>query len=277
MISAQEDIKNICKLYELGASSIKIADQYNCQYPAITRILKKNNIKIRLPTDRKRLHSIINENYFDSIDTEQKAYILGFFYADAYNSTDNYQIKLTLAVKDLEILKKLSFIFYNKEKLYYHQNYISLVIYNKRMSLALAKLGCTQKKTFSITFPNFLSKEFHNHFVRGYFDGDGCLYINDKIGKISIASTHDMLFGIKKILQENLNINCQIKKPKNKNIYYLYITGNRQTNTFLNWLYKDSTIFLERKWQKNLVFKEIILNLNQNKANNCNQNMIGGF
>src|ERR1700687_4461011 len=99
-MQALQDVEKICSLYRLGTSSIKIAKLYNCSYQSITKLLKRNSVDIRQPTDRKRTHKLVNENYFTEIDTEEKAYILGFFYADAYNKTDGYQIKLDLANQD---------------------------------------------------------------------------------------------------------------------------------------------------------------------------------
>ena len=273
MTFLEDDTKNICSLYESGTSSMKIAIQYNCSYPTITKLLKQNNVSIRQPTDRKRTHKLVNENYFDEIDTEEKAYVLGFFYADAYNGTDGYQIALNLANKDLEILKKFSNIFYGKEKLYCYKDYASLVIYSKKMSLRLHELGCMQRKTFLITFPDFLTEKLQRHFIRGYFDGDGCLYVGEKFGKVLIASTENVLTPIQDILQQKLNITSQIVKPKNKNIYYLNVTGNRQTKVFLDWMYNDSNIFLERKWVKNLEFQNMYDGLDRRRANNYNQNL----
>lgn len=268
-----KDLKDICSLYEGGNSSITIAKQYNCSYPTITRLLKQYNVEIRQPTLRKRTHQLIDENYFEIIDTEEKAYILGFFYADAYHNTDNFQINLTLNNKDLEILEKISHILYDKTKLYHHKNNCSsLVIYSKKMSTDLENQGCMQAKTFKITFPN-LHKDLQQHFIRGYFDGDGCLWVNDKRGRVSIASTQSVCMSIKNILEKELSINCSVNKPKNKNIFYLYINGNRQIKIFLEWMYKGATIFLQRKWLKQLQFQKIFDSLDRKKSNNYNKRL----
>ena len=33
-------------------------------------------------------------------------------------------------------------------------------------------------KSLILKYPNYLKPEFHSHFIRGYFDGDGSITIN---------------------------------------------------------------------------------------------------
>lgn len=271
----KKEYQQICLLYNNGMSSIKIAKQYNCSYQTICKILKQNNIKIREPSYRKRTHYLLNEDYFQQIDSPEKAYILGYFYADAYNNTDGYQIKLTLNNQDLEILQKFSNIFYGKEKLYHHNDKISsLVIYSKKMSIDLHNQGCIQAKTFKIKFPP-LQKNLISHFIRGYFDGDGCLSINikNKCAVVNIISTLQFVSKIQKILKTTLGINSSIRQ-QNK-IYYIYIMGNRQVLSFLNFIYNDTKLFLKRKYDKYQEFLSLVNSLNKNKVNNFNINNVG--
>lgn len=264
----KKEYQQICLLYNNGMSSIKIAKQYNCSYQTICKILQQNNIKIREPSYRKRTHYLLNEDYFQQIDSPEKAYILGYFYADAYNNTDGYQIKLTLNNQDLEILQKFSNIFYGKEKLYHHNDKISsLVIYSKKMSIDLHNQGCIQAKTFKIQFPS-LQNNLISHFMRGYFDGDGCLSINikNKCVVVNIISTLQFVSKIQKILKTTLGINSSIRQ-QNK-IYYIYIMGNRQVLSFLNFIYNDTKLFLKRKHDKYQEFLSLVNSLNKNKVNN---------
>lgn len=93
-----------------------------------------------------------------------------------------------------------------------------------------------------------MDKKFINHLVRGYFDGDGCFSWKNKQQakwqpQITIVGTKDFLNGINKVA----NINYKICKSKSSNAYNIYISGTKVVQSFTNWLYKDATIFLERK------------------------------
>lgn len=127
---------------------------------------------------------MLNESYFDEIDTPNKAYILGFLYADGYNNRINNSIVLSLSKEDREILEKISKEVGSNKPLF-ESDYVNkndgterhmliLTMASKHMCEALEKWGLTQNKTFTITFPDFLREDLIPHFVRGYFDGDGC-------------------------------------------------------------------------------------------------------
>ena len=126
----------------------------------------------------------MREDFFESIDTEEKAYWLGFLYADGYNYEAKGEVKVALAGKDKDFLLKLRDTIYpNKDKpLYYKENSdlstgYELNMSSARMSRHLAKQGCMQAKTFKIKFPYFIDESLYRHFIRGYFDGDGSLSI----------------------------------------------------------------------------------------------------
>lgn len=63
----------IITLYNSGLSSIKIAKQLNCSDSYIRKVLKKNNILMR-SNKIYRTTQQFNENFFEKIDTEKKAY-----------------------------------------------------------------------------------------------------------------------------------------------------------------------------------------------------------
>jgi hypothetical protein len=138
----------------------------------------------------------LDEHYFDEIDTPNKAYILGFLYADGYNNEVNHTIVLTLHEKDKDILEKIRKEL-KCEKPLYHISSVnkhdgkpreleSLILASKHMSETIKKWGLVPNKTFTLEFPKFLSDNLVCHFIRGYFDGDGCAWIganHNKTGK----------------------------------------------------------------------------------------------
>jgi hypothetical protein len=198
------------------------------------------------------------ETYFDNIDTQEKAYILGFLYADGYNGQKYNTIKICLATKDLDILNKIDSILYvdNLSHVKFYKNkkrdecYINFN--SKYMCEQLAKLGCIQAKSLILEFPSSLiDNELQRHFIRGYYDGDGGLTISKKKtrgAKISITSTLSFISSLKKIIEKNINIH--FSTTKQSNVYTISSCGNQQIQRFLDWLYKDCIICLNRKYNK---------------------------
>lgn len=246
----------------------ELARKYNCTTSNIWALLKRRKIKTRKVSIKKYS---INENYFEKIDTEAKAYFLGLLYADGYNNEKKGLIALGLISEDREILEK-----FNKEidsnrpimnislKKGRPQN--RLVISNKKMSSDLSKLGCFQAKSLTLKFPTEkqVPKEFIKEFIRGYMDGDGSFgkYKEKKNGRIRacfcIVSTIVFCKKIQKITN-NMGIRTYLQKrhkERDTTTIQLKSSGKINTMLFLDWLYKDATIYLKRKYDKYLKIKE---------------------
>lgn len=233
-----------------------------------------------------------NEHIFDSIDTEEKAYWLGFIYADGTISSSplrkeegakvQYQFELSLSSKDYNhLLKFAEFLCYDKEKVYCDEIRCRLSVYSKHLWNVLNCNGCTPQKSLTLRFPKkelfdniFLVK----HFIRGYFDGDGSItYTNEEhiIPKFHLLGTSQFLEEIKTYLNIK-DINLNILHPEKQSITkYIQVTGKRALS-LLDILYKDSTIYLDRKYNKYLDFcrfREKSLKLSQdNIGESCDAN-----
>lgn len=114
------------------------------------------------------------------------------------------------------------------------------------------------QKTSILTFPE-ISENLIPHFIRGYFDGDGCLTchkFNENsprlIWVIKFCGTENMLKNIYDNLPRRYNnpINLYQRYKRDNNNYCIDIGGNQQVLQILNYLYKDATIYLERKYKK---------------------------
>jgi len=207
----------------------------------------------------KRKYSL-NEDYFKVINTPEKAYFLGFMYADGCVQKDLKRFHLCISAIDIEILKRLQKAL-NTDRpirriLIRDKKRVRLDIYSKRLVKGLIRYGCVNKKTFVLKYPHIL-KKYDRHFIRGYLDGDGCIHVRTIRKKYSylmakLTSTKDLLRRIKRIVH-NKN---KLIKTKSKNIYSLYFYGN--SKEFLNWCYKDTDLFLKRKWSiwQNYIKKE---------------------
>lgn len=242
-----------------------IAKIYKVSVNAIISILKVRKIPIRNDQSILQRKYTINENYFDTIDTEDKAYFLGLLYADGCNNTKNNTVCISLKEDDKEILEKfnlainssrpIKYIITKKEDGWNRKNQYKLSLSSRHLSESLVRLGCFKNKTYTLLFPTKeqVPKYLLKHFIRGYIDGDGCLslYKLKKTGhiktNINITSTLNFCIELSNFLDSikiNSYINQRRKTSKSKT---LWISGRRQCLKFLNYIYSDSTIYLKRK------------------------------
>lgn len=263
------DKMKMCQMYNDGYDTYTIGKAFDMSYKQISSVLDENNIK-RVYSPGKRKYSL-DEHYFDRIDSPNKAYILGFLFADGYNDTDKNTISLSLQEEDKEILdiinreigsnKPLRYIHYEYglEKYGLHmKNQYRMVVSSHIMSQALASHGCVKNKSLVLKFPK-MDEKLYSHFLRGYFDGDGsiCRTIrNDNRSdnyNITLVSTEDFLLEAQKCLIKNLNIpGGTITDPCSNNgiTKVLTIGGRIQTKVIMDWFYKDATLYLKRKYDK---------------------------
>jgi|SRR5882724_622853 len=214
----------------------------------------------------------INKNLFNKIDCEWKAYFLGIMYADGYVNKNGTQASLTQTEKDKEILEKLNKLLYpqgrpllfhdprpnllKKKAKYITNPYFTLSITDKCIIQDLIKLGCFNRKSLTLRFPNndILPKKFVFDFVRGYFDGDGCISIfnNGKSRTWNLAGTQDFLSQIQ-VFFCDLNIKSSL--TPNGSIFYLKCHHIKDLKKIYRLLYHKASIFLDRKFQ--ILNKEI--------------------
>lgn len=239
-----------------GVSIKKLSKIYHFNQGTISNMLKSNGIKV-VPHEIK-----INENIFDEIDTEEKAYWLGFLYADGTISSQSpdkrsrFEVKLALKYSDISHLKKFNvFMEYKGMNLKaISQNStlgIKWVISNKHLWETLNNLGCVPKKSLILKYPDiniFKNKNFIFDFIRGYNDGDGCISYsvrNDKVSpSVSMVGTKDFLSGVQKALG---NIGYLYNKGK----YYTFSIGSRKDiEKYFSLTYDNPSIYLDRKYDR---------------------------
>lgn len=245
--------ERIKELYLKGLSTTEIANVAGCTHKNISSHLKKMNINIRKPHQIRKY--TLNEHYFSKIETEEQAYILGFLYADGYNQISKYQIRLTLQKSDYKILEKINkCINHNKPLIYLKNNtVVDLSINSKIMSIDLDKLGCMQNKTKKIKFPySILPKKLYRHFIRGYFDGDGCISINkiknDYINcQINITGNYDFIYELQKIFNSELNLTMTKLQERKSGSFTVFYHGKNICYKLSDYMYRNNNISLERK------------------------------
>lgn len=201
----------------------------------------------------------LNENYFEKIDTEDKAYWLGFMYADGnvyIHPTKKGVSSITLSshIKDEHHIKKFANALETDKPFYYEKRWdcCELRIYSFKMLTDLINLGCTPRKSFTIEFPNVnqVPENLQNHFIRGYHDGDGSVWMQKKSITLEFTcGSFDFLRSINKKFNENLGVFRPIKYNSNKNCFSLRHTRHSHVFKIFNYYYNNASIFLERKYE----------------------------
>lgn len=263
---SEEEKQAACELYESGLSEDAVGDAVGLCRTTIRKILRENHIHIRTQDELDKKYPI-NEDYFDNIDTQNKAYILGLLYADGNVSSKTNLIQIGLQARDLHILESIKKEFGCMERtLSFDQRSLKnpnkqdmyvLGIKNKHMHNALAKWGVIPCKTKILKYPDFLSTEFHRHFIRGVMDGDGCIHatlnhLGYECKSVDICGTYEFCCGTKQIIEQYLDIYCGVvckSKAQNSDTYKVVISGQNQCLKFLDWIYEDSELFLYRKYE----------------------------
>ena len=220
--------------------------------------IKKWLIDNEIWNGHKSLLNYFDEFFFDNIDTEEKAYWLGFIYADGYINKKDYTIGIELKATDYNHLVKFkNAIQSEKEVKIYHKNSTfgpqdncRFVISSKHMKQILLGYFGSINKTLEGKFPK-ISKELEHHLIRGFFDGDGSLTgLKDDnhvfCPSLGFIGTHETLEYIEKISGFTWGWSQRVKTEVDN--YQIGCGRVHDCLNFLSYMYKDATVYLDRKY-----------------------------
>lgn len=245
IISAYKELKNISYIAEL----------FNCSESLIQTILRNAGV------DLNTLSYQLDSTVFDVIDSEEKAYWLGFLSGDGSISNDLSRLTLNLSIRDYEHLFRFRLFLKTDCDIVIHRNkgkqnkinndYCRLSITSKSLITSLMKKGIKPNKTFNINLPLLEDYSLYRHYIRGLFDADGW---------ITRADTRNAQFGIIGYIPhinevQNILVSAcglsknkiYIDKRKDNRTGSLVYGGCSQLVRIFEFLYKDATIFLKRK------------------------------
>lgn len=234
----------------------ELAKEYECSRKAIRNVLIRNDVKRRTPSEAYRTYEI-NDYYFDEIDNQDKAYILGFLYADGCNASvyekHHYNIGMTLQIRDKYILDKMcelmgmnrmagTIIDKRTNKLYARFD-----IMNKHMVLRLDELGVVPNKTRKTKFPYWMREDLYSHFVRGLLDGDGCIV--HSLDRVTMVGSKGLMKDLSNIIEKYVGFTPHVGEYKvSPGVSYINISARWKIKAFLDWVYADANLRLERKY-----------------------------
>ena len=208
----------------------------------------------------------INRSLFEKVDSPIIAYLLGLLWADGSirSSKDSTRISITLKKEDaLEIVPLFEYTgHWSIQEIQYkcHKNpVITILCYNRKLYDLLYSLDFFDKSRVSACkVLNHIPRNLRHYWWRGYFDGDGGLYVSYEKSKYSIEITssyeQDWTFG-DSLLEYNISFKIIKKNSKEKNTCSrLCIRRKQNIANFLNYIYQDDVFGLSRKYKKSRDF-----------------------
>ena len=260
--------EKIIQLYKSGLSLAEVGRQCFLTPYKIKKYLQKNNIPIRSRAQQNQLTNMqrakaVNHEYFQQIDSVNKAWLLGFIAADGAISNNRNAITIKLSAIDVSILQQI------KQELQIERNIFTSITNNgfeicslewssQKQKQDLAKYGIVNNKTYlPMHLPKFTNDNLILAFILGYFDGDGSITIRD--GKypndrgilcydyslyVQIRGTKDFLSGICNHLKiDTTHIH------QNDSIPHLSFASKKDTYRFFQ-CYKNLPFYYKRKYDK---------------------------
>ena len=251
-----EQEQEIVNKYLNSYSMLSLQKEYHLSWERLKRILEKHDIQTKSLSQI--LNPDIKEDFFESIDSPNKAYWLGWIVSDGSITNQpeksKFQLEITLKAEEEDILHLLEKDLGIKDKVYTSNKiYKRFSLGSKKIIQDLEKLGITQNKTFSVKIPN-IPPEFISHFVRGIFDGDGGFTSYQRNNgvinqELSFCGNIYIIEGIQEILFKAIP-NLKHKQIENEHSIKRIRWGSKKDIKLIaDYIYKDcDEYFLKRKF-----------------------------
>lgn len=265
MLNIKDYQEEIEKLYSEGRTAKEISSLLGLKYhQPVYNYFKKKGWE-RNGKSGKITYKVDND-FFKCINTEEKAYILGFICADGHISED--RLVITVSEKDLDILEKIRRALHSnhpikkiKRKNPYQKTgrkqliLMELMIGRKELVKPLFDMGLTTDKTYTLNgdILKYVPKYLMRDFLRGYFDGDGNVFFGRRYTSgykynINICGNEDFLL---KSFQTYFPSNNKLYKDLySRQCYVWKISSKDKVRDFMHYLYYNSSIFLQRKYNE---------------------------
>lgn len=264
-----ETKNKIIEAYKNNMSLREIEKEFKVLRATVSKFLEEQNIKkIKGNHYRKYFHDF---DFFENIDTEEKAYWLGFMFADGYivNHENRYgedSFGLTLAEDSLDSIEKFKKSLHATNPILYDnsksigQPLAKIVLTSQKTVNDLIDKGCVKQKSLILQPPKKVPEKLLSHFIRGFFDGDGSLtkynYNNYPSYNIEFTTTYEMAIWLRDIFGKG-----DVHKEKRRYFTWYYsIGGNRQVLDICNYMYDEATIWMNRKYAR---YQELLSKYNE--------------
>lgn len=192
----------------------------------------------------------LNEDFFEVIDSEEKAYVLGLLTADG--CVNDEAIILGLAAKDADIVTGVADILGSDIRVRVFDRMVNgrnfpraeLRIYSKKMIRDLNNLGVIPRKSLQ-SRPANISADLERHYIRGLVDGDGWITGSGNSIAIGFTGCREMVDYFAKFATRICG--SKSKVYPNHSIWSFRVTGKDMPKKLIEEIYGDAKVALERK------------------------------
>lgn len=249
--------QEVINLYKKGESQYAIAKQFGVTHGKIQSILRRYKVPIRQGNQNKKYSC--DNNYFSIIDSHEKAYWLGFITADGSVSKRDNEISIGLSYRDINHVEKFKIAIQSNNKIYVYNSTVNekahkcckFCFHSSQMKQDLSTHNIIPNKSKTLEISKQVPAVFVNSYLLGIIDGDGSFFTdNEGQAHFSLIGSKPEIEAIQEILIKNCNVNsCKIQQEtRSKQMWYLNYGGNATISRIVNYLYRDSTIYLQRKY-----------------------------
>lgn len=247
----------------------EIVVKYNIKYTTLYYGFKRRKVPITLYEVDRRKYSV-NDRFFNKIDTENKAYILGLLASDGYLCKGN-TVCIKLKEEDRYIVEFVRDCLAPTKPVFLDKNIMrgktfksyKVEVCSDELCIALRKLGVVERKTGKEIMPILPSKEMYKHFVRGYFDGDGSISKRKGTGPAKscqmyiCCSSREFLVAMQKQLGFG---NIYTEKRSTVDMHTLRFTSVESKLKLYNYMYINCTVAMKRKFVMYVEYVNTVLN-----------------
>jgi len=251
-----EQESDIALRYISGESACGIARSFGLDKVSILAALRRQGVEQRSPSDRNRLYAV-DEYAFDTI-TPDAAYWWGFLYADG--GISRRSLVLSLKWSDIEHVEKFKKFIKSESPIKKYSHKIGgksypacyLGVTSQHLVDRLRCLGIVPHRTNFDAVKDNLQPEMICHWIRGFFDGDGTIYVNqNKRFNTGFMGSKEVVEWIRECIPF-IDKNKRIRKHSISNVFYLSFSGNNASREITNYLYGGQTLYMERKRELSL-------------------------
>ena len=264
-IITEDDKNKVVEYYLESPKTISnVAKHFNYSNPTIIKIL--NERKIERWKKAQINNPSLQENFFENIDSEYKAYFLGLIISDGNVFKTNegnrqFSISITLQEEDKYLLEEFKTCVNANTNInsdgrgcYY------FAIRSDKMAKDLESLGIVPRKSYHTYLPN-IPQEFLPHLIRGIFDGDGSFQAKQTdrrfLHNLSFCGSHQLMEDLAKLFND-LGTKTEVKvyDYKDRKLSEIKLQSYYDIVLIGDWFYKDSTIYMKRKRDKFNLIKD---------------------
>lgn len=247
----------LIRRYLAGEPSTDLGRRFGVTHQTIRKHLRFAGAEIKSPHERRRLHTC-DDKFFDHVNTEEKAYWLGFIAADGCIRTPPKGEKILtikLRLQDHSHLATFRKHLQATNPVRTIDPPRALFIVNSPgLVSGLISHGITPRKSLTQTWPNCVSEDLLPHFLRGYSDGDGCFSRNRRPDRSDqarwdLCGTEPFLKQCQQYLSSTLGFQFTNLSMSGA-IHLIHYGGNRQIARLAHLLYDNATVYLARKREK---------------------------